>query len=166
MKAVSVIQPFASLIVQGHKKIETKPRDTKHRGPLLIHASLTTFIGKGPYRLNCAKLCMEPPFYNLLDGLAGYNKLPFGAIIGQVNLIDTFPFDAVRGMIDNNMRCRIGGHLVEFTEQEVALGDYGSGRYGWLLSDPVIFVKPIPAKGQLGLWNFGAGTDLSYLIKK
>lgn len=39
MKALSILQPWASLVVLGHKRIETRSRDTKYRGPLLIHAS-------------------------------------------------------------------------------------------------------------------------------
>ena len=42
MKCLSVRQPFATLIVTGHKKIETRRWVTGHRGRLLIHASLTT----------------------------------------------------------------------------------------------------------------------------
>lgn len=39
MKALSIRQPWAWLIVQGHKKIENRTWDTKKRGRFLIHAS-------------------------------------------------------------------------------------------------------------------------------
>lgn len=38
-KALAVRQPMAWLIVNGHKDVENRPRRTRHRGPLLIHAS-------------------------------------------------------------------------------------------------------------------------------
>ncbi len=39
MKALSVRQPWAWLIVQAHKDVENRPWQTSYRGPLLIHAS-------------------------------------------------------------------------------------------------------------------------------
>lgn len=45
MKAVSVRQPWAAMIAQGHKPIETRTWSTRHRGELLIVASrLPRFI--------------------------------------------------------------------------------------------------------------------------
>ncbi len=39
MKALSIRQPWATLIVTGHKKIENRTWSTNHRGLILIHAS-------------------------------------------------------------------------------------------------------------------------------
>lgn len=39
MKALSVRQPWASLIASGRKTIELRSRPTRHRGPLLICAA-------------------------------------------------------------------------------------------------------------------------------
>ena len=39
MKALSIRQPWAWLIVNGHKDIETRDWPTRFRGPVLIHAS-------------------------------------------------------------------------------------------------------------------------------
>jgi hypothetical protein len=38
MKALSLTQPWASLVVAGAKKLETRSWPTYYRGPLLIHA--------------------------------------------------------------------------------------------------------------------------------
>lgn len=38
MKAITIRQPWASLIALGEKKIETRSWQTKYRGPILIHA--------------------------------------------------------------------------------------------------------------------------------
>lgn len=38
MKALSIIQPWASLIVYGVKDIENRTWTTTYRGPLLVHA--------------------------------------------------------------------------------------------------------------------------------
>lgn len=39
MKAISIRQPWAWLIVNGYKDIENRSWRTKYRGPVLIHAS-------------------------------------------------------------------------------------------------------------------------------
>jgi len=41
MKALSLSQPWAALVVSGIKLIENRTWSSKHRGPLLIHASKT-----------------------------------------------------------------------------------------------------------------------------
>ena len=38
MNCISIQQPWAWLIVHGHKPVENRTWSTKHRGPLLIHA--------------------------------------------------------------------------------------------------------------------------------
>lgn len=47
MKALSVRQPWASLIASGKKTIEIRSRRTSHRGPLLICASKHGNAGDG-----------------------------------------------------------------------------------------------------------------------
>ncbi|HDU8694716.1 TPA: ASCH domain-containing protein, partial [Morganella morganii subsp. morganii] len=39
MKAISIRQPWAWLIVNGHKDIENRSWRTKYRGQVLVHAS-------------------------------------------------------------------------------------------------------------------------------
>jgi hypothetical protein len=39
MKAITVRQPYATLLCMGLKTIETRTSTTNYRGPLLIHAS-------------------------------------------------------------------------------------------------------------------------------
>jgi hypothetical protein len=41
MKALSIREPWASLIIGGRKPIENRDWTTNYRGPLLIHASKT-----------------------------------------------------------------------------------------------------------------------------
>lgn len=38
MKALTIFQPYAWLIVKGIKPVENRTWSTRHRGPLLIHA--------------------------------------------------------------------------------------------------------------------------------
>src|SRR5437588_10588621 len=39
MKAITLMQPWASLVASGDKRIETRRWNTNYRGPLAIHAS-------------------------------------------------------------------------------------------------------------------------------
>ena len=133
MKTLSLLQPWASLVVMGLKKIETRSWRTSHRGELLIHASLGR---KG------ALLANEQPFTKYIKG---FSSLPFGAIIGKVILDDVVPVEQLY-YSDATMN--------KLTLEEKAFGDYTKGRYAWILSEPEQFSKPIPVKGGLGLWEF------------
>jgi len=84
----------------------------------------------------------EAPFKKYITD---FNSLPFGAIIGMASIeqiLRTEDFDLNDWDMD------------ALTFEEKAFGDYSSGRYGWLLRDPVQFLEPIPARGMPGLWYF------------
>ena len=49
MQAITLWQPWASLIADGLKQYETRSWATKHRGTLAIHASVNkTYVPQGP----------------------------------------------------------------------------------------------------------------------
>ncbi len=74
MKALSVKQPWATLIVEGEKTIEVRGWKTDHRGPLLI----------------CASAAPNNVFWH--DDVENTHRLMHaGCIIGAVNLIDCRP---------------------------------------------------------------------------
>ena len=76
MKAITVRQPWASMIVRGIKRVENRTWcPNGHRGPLAIHAGL-----------NRSELhrC-DDPSYPAVD------ELEFGAIVGVVDLVDCLP---------------------------------------------------------------------------
>jgi hypothetical protein len=150
MKAISLLQPWASLVVIGAKKIETRSWNTTYRGELLIHASKK-------FSDDLKEIASNTPFKEVLTeaGLLKIRRgfyftecefnLPTGAIIGQVNL---------------NLTTRFDGEEVWLTDREKAFGDVSPGRYGWLLTDPKKFTVPIPAKGSLGLWEYSFVSSL------
>jgi len=133
MKVLSFLQPWASLTVMGLKKLETRSWSTKHRGDLLIHASMGQ---------SGALLAPEPPFSKYITD---FSKLPFGAIIGKVQLTDVIKVESLH-MSD--------AVINQLTMEERAFGDYSNGRYVWVLEEPSLFNKPIYMKGTLGLWNY------------
>jgi hypothetical protein len=81
MKAVSIRQPWAWLIVNGHKDIENRDWPTKHRGPLLIHAGKSPAAPeawKNAERL-CKRLGIDQP---------DRHDLSYGGIVGRVDVVD------------------------------------------------------------------------------
>lgn len=143
MKVLSIQQPWASLIVAGHKKIETRSWNTKFRGEVLIHASAAMKPDNRAIMLD-----FQQQYFNLQ--LPNFESLPFGAIIGKANLCWTVSSEYC--FEGNEFEDK--GLCFKITDQELAFGDYSPGRFGWLLSDVVKFETPIPAKGQLGFWNY------------
>ena len=73
MMALSVRQPWASLIIEGLKVVENRTWATRYRGPLLIHASKSYNKSTRPPIHDTIK--EHPPIF------------PLGAIIGIVNLV-------------------------------------------------------------------------------
>lgn len=68
MKALSLKQPFAELIVGGKKTIELRKWNTNFRGEFFVHASLNT-----------KKEWLEK---------YGFKELPQGCIVGKARLVD------------------------------------------------------------------------------
>jgi hypothetical protein len=132
-KVISLLQPWASLVVMGHKKIETRSWTTAYRGNLLIHAS------KG--RAGAA-IAATPLFQ---QHIPDFSTLPFGAIIGEARLVDILRIEET-GLPEE--------HMAQLTLEERAFGDYHAGRFAWMLEDAVIWDEVIPATGRLGLWEW------------
>lgn len=70
MKAVTLTQPWATLVAIGAKQIETRSWPTNYRGPLAIHA------GKGPSTIGWPQLnhiCNRTePFRSVLQVAAAW----------------------------------------------------------------------------------------------
>lgn len=73
MKALSILQPWAWLIVNGHKNIENRKWRTAYRGPVLIHAGKT--YGKIDYEADVEhyrrKFGQLPPREEMIGGIVG-----------------------------------------------------------------------------------------------
>jgi hypothetical protein len=170
MKVISILQPWASLVALGHKKIETRSWNTKYRGELLIHASKKRLSrDEASYFLGSIINHVPGRMYEEIQSLLiPIDTLPYGAIIGKVELQETFSTNDIFNNTSPLSRCNkyvdLGGTwgLQGLTNQELAFGDYSPNRFGWLLSDPILFKEPIPCKGQLGIWNLPA--ELESLI--
>ena len=130
MKVLSITEPYATLIKENKKFIETRSWKTNYRGELYIHASSSKNFSKWENNLD-------------LVNLVGNMSLSFGNIICKCNLIDCIYMtkDYIENIKGNNY-------------QEFICGDYKEGRYAWILDEIIPLEKPIKVKGQLSIWNY------------
>lgn len=146
MKVLTLIQPWGTLIALGEKKIETRSWKTNYRGPLFIHA------GK---KIDW-DICQNYPFKDVLSdhGITLKSQLPTGMIIAKCELVDCIKMSDWG--IDTSLRV-ISATLEDrqiVKGNELEFGDYAPGRYAWILDNIELLKEPIPAKGQLGLWEY------------
>lgn len=135
MKALSIKQPWASLIAHGIKDIENRTWKTNFRGKIFIHASAKS-AGVPIELLN------EDQIRALQNGFCELHY-PTSAIIGEVDIV----------------ACTINHHSI-WAEKTPSLYDDVPIKdrviiWNWVLANPVLYKKPIlNVKGKLSLWEF------------
>ena len=152
MKAISVRQPWASLIVNGVKDIENRTWKCpeKYIGQrVLIHASMG-------WNKDLAEICLGDLVKRHLEnlrlihryddeetGYKGYSfSFPHGAIIGSVKIVDCV-VNHSSIWAESSKQVEIDKLIVE---QEKPI-------YNWVLANPILFEQPIPCKGRLGFFE-------------
>lgn len=127
MKAISIKQPWASLIAHGIKDIENRTWkcSQKYIGQrVLIHASSCKGVQTWSYNQDDELRKDRAIYFNCV-----YDKFPKGAIIGSVVISDC-----------------VQNHPSVWAEK---------GCWNWVLKDAVLFDKPIMnVKGKLSFWDF------------
>lgn len=156
MKAITLWQPWASLIACGAKKFETRSWATRHRGLIAIHAGkqewhLTLFQGRRDIQEAIIFAFGGTPNHERGSAVGGNFNLPRGAIIATAELVGCYKvMQADSGtpyVVKDGMRYFIG-------ENEQLFGDWTPGRYAWELVNVQMLPEPISAKGKQGLWNW------------
>lgn len=130
VKVLSLMQPWAQLVVEGHKELETRSWTTKYRGELFIHASRKFFYAD-------LELCKQDRFFKKC--IPDATVLKNGFIIGKVTLVDCIPVEEFNGKI---------------SKQEITFGDYRPGRWAWVLENPIVLPNPIETPGKLSVWEY------------
>ena len=166
MKALTIQQPWASLIASGDKLYETRTWPTKYRGPIAIHAGKQIDPDVFQYLL-CPLATMD----QLIEcGITPetLDKLPRGAVIATADLVNVWRIVYHPGTdVDKAKHISIGAesltndkHAPDFadiivpTEREFSFGRWFPGNYAWELQNVRILPEPIPAKGKQSLWNW------------
>lgn len=142
MKALTIIQPWATLLAAGKKRMETRSWKTNYRGEILLHA--------GGMRFNYfSDVCHgRKDLKSYFEGVgigsdADLQTLPFKAIVGKAVLVNCVQIDALTAEFIRKQH-----------PEEYAFGDFTPGRYAWIMEHAVLFKKPVPASGKQGLWNW------------
>lgn len=124
MKVISIQEPFGTLILKKHKRVETRSWKTNYRGELYIHTSSSLFKGD-----------LDKAFMYVSK-----DELSFGYIICKCRLVDCIEMtdDFINSIKDT---------------KEYDLGIYEVGRYAWILDD-IEPIDKIKAKGKLNIWEY------------
>ncbi len=127
MKALTISQPFASMIADGVKWVENRHWGTPYRGPLAIHA------GKGT---------------QYLDGedLAEY---PTGCVVATAVLAACIRIETLR-QHSPDQRVPAAGKTV----REILDHAHTEGPWCWVLTKICKLQRPIPARGAQGRWDW------------
>lgn len=126
MKAITIKQPWASLIVSGLKDIENRTWKTNSRGRVLIHAGAKADNHWSASVPVCDKV--DKYLREISKGGTDWSNYPFSSIIGSVEIVDC-----------------VQNHPSLWAE---------NGVWNWVLANPILFPEPIPAKGKLSFWEY------------
>lgn len=142
MKAISLWQPWATLIPLQQKKFETRSWSTDYRGPIAIHAakkwdrSLYAISKSEPFKTSLGHYGDDP------------DSLPRGCFVAVADLVEVHPVYDVCHRISYQERC---------------FGNYGPGRFAWQFENIRAIDPPIAGRGYQGLWNLP--DDIAELLK-
>lgn len=133
IKALSLWQPWASLVACGAKQIETRHWPTPRAllgQRIAIHATKTR---------DWLHLCTEEPFKGYVSA---WGLLPLGAIVA------TAVIDRCTEITEQKAR-----KLEQRNAYEFAFGNYDPGRFAWVLRDIQALAEAVPFKGSQGLFD-------------
>ena len=136
MKAITLWQPWASLIAVGAKQYETRSWYTQYKGDIAIHA---------------AKVKKFPP-----TGVLGVireidlkpHELPYGVVVCIAEITACTEMDLEL--------------IAQQSIRESAVGGWAVGRYAWKLENIRRLQTPIPATGSQGFWNWNCPDHLIF----
>jgi hypothetical protein len=105
MKALSVKQPWASMIASGEKTIETRTWSTNYRGDLLIVSSKTPKIEPAGYALAIVRLvdCRPMTERDQIRACCSIYPDAIAWIFEDVRPIPLFPVRGQMGLFDMNL---------------------------------------------------------------
>lgn len=155
MQAISLWQPWATLLANGEKKIETRSWPIKGPFPrvLAIHAAKK-------WTRELHQLCHQEPFRTSLIACGHGNDqgyvyapgLPKGVIVGMVRVV---------ACESTNQGLFIPA-LLKLSEKEIAFGDYHTNRFAWICDQFFKLPNQEPCIGRQGFfqWESPAGVTL------
>lgn len=145
MKALSIKQPWASLIAHGIKNIENRTWKTNFRGTIFIHASASKI------KIPISSLLSDEQYNEVPDWIVDVDY-PYSAIIGEVDIVDC---------VINHPSIWAEKTEILSHDKEFGYPNYGKPIYNWVLVNPVLYDEPIlNVKGKLSFWEFEKSKNL------
>jgi len=132
MKALTVCEPYAWMLIHGPKRIENRSWPTNYRGPLLIHSGLSKKWLKEFHAMRF-KLPRKERVLEHVPPLPPDKGYRFGHILGIVDLIDCVPVKDVKGQ------------------------PFAWGPWCWITANPRPFTPAVEYRGAMGLFNVDEG---------
>ena len=148
LKAITLWQPWASLLAGGPKVYETRSWKTNHRGWIAIHAAAR-------FDRIVTDACQE-----FKEELAEMGILNWQSVIATGAVVGV-------GKLKGIIKCRgplATQHLIPDFHEVAPYGDYSKGRYAWVFSEMIPVYPPIPATGGQRIWNWNAPGKIQLLI--
>lgn len=130
MKAITISQPYASLIARGEKIVENRRRRWNHRGWIVIHA------GKGQQYLDADEL----------------KEYPTGAAIAVAYLVACLERSSIRQRARTAPDSPIYA-AARYTWRQLDEHPHTEGPYCLVLADVKPLVNPVPYRGAQGLFE-------------
>jgi len=186
MKALSLWQPWASLVALRVKTIETRSWSTSYRGPLAIHAAKHVPWKKRADEGERASAMTDEiprPLWEAMKAnvdeypLLWSERCPRGVVVATCQLVDVvemFERASDTGLIPPDRALILTptdegglrwteplshaahGWNIHCCEDQRPYGDFAPGRYAWILDEIVALDPPVEASGRQGLWEWGS----------
>jgi hypothetical protein len=144
--AITLWQPWATLIALGLKRLETRSWSTSFRGRIAIHASKRSTQAE-------RMLCTQDDYIREALATAGlsYDDLPRGAVVALSTIAGVAQMqEGPTSWQGDVLNLRDTSQL---TAQERAFGLYDHGRYAWQLTETLALPKPQPCRGSQQIWK-------------
>ena len=156
MKAITLHQPWASLIACGLKTIETRnwpPPRALIGQRIAIHAAKAR-AGAGQLHPATHRAILD------LYGIGWGDRIPLGVVVATARLADVRKVTQnprLRGWEPDHRYVLTTDHFSTPEHREVEIdpwGDFSLGRWLWMLTDVQQIEPPMPARGRQRLWEW------------
>lgn len=147
MKAITLHQPYATLMAVGAKRYETRSWKTKHTGYIAVHAAKTR-ENDGLFWYELITMMLKQHGYRDPD------ELPYGKVVSVHVLQACYPTPA-----KGDQFAIYGRIVLPPTFPEVRFGDYSPGRYAWHMPRVEQLYPPVAVRGRQGLWTWEQGVN-------
>lgn len=149
IKAVTLWEPWATLMALELKLYETRSWYHRYRGLIAVHASER-------WREDQEWVLRREPYASALGALGFSQKedFPLGCIVSVHRLDGIYATEKLKPKLQ-----------VQDKDLEIAFGNYANGRKAWHMPLVHRLAKPLPATGSRGLWWWDVPAGIAKKLK-